>query len=204
MEQTLAMTTTTRTPEKPATQRFIHSGMSWHQFKLLQESFADSPGIRLAYYKGEVEILTVSPDHESISRMITALLVQYFLEKEIEFNPLGSFTQEKEEEVSAQADESFAIGSSSSTTPDLSVEVIFTSGSERKLTRYQVLGVPEVWFWEDGVLRIYHLRESEYERIERSKVLPDLDVSLLSRCLMMTSKVEALKEFKRGIRGGQG
>jgi hypothetical protein len=45
--------------------------------------------------------------------MITALLVQYFLEKQIEFNPLGSFTQEKEEEdVSAQADESLAIGSS--------------------------------------------------------------------------------------------
>lgn len=139
------MTTTTRSPEKTTTQRFIHSGMSWHQFKLLQESFADSPGIRLAYYKGEVETLTVSPDHKSISRMITALLVQYFLEKEIEFNPLGSFTQEKEEEVSAQADESFAIGSSSSTTPDLSVEVIFTSGSERKLTRYQVFCVPEVW-----------------------------------------------------------
>ncbi len=198
------MTTTTRSPEKPTTQRFIHSGMSWHQFKLLQESFADSPGIRLAYYKGEVEILTVSPDHESISRMITALLVQYFLEKEIEFNPLGSFTQEKEEEVSAQADESFAIGSSSSTTPNLSVEVIFTSGSERKLTRYQVLGVPEVWLWEDGVFRLYHLRKSGYERIERSYVLPELDINLLSRCLMMASKIEAVKEFRRALRGGQG
>lgn len=189
----------THTLDKPKDQRLIHSGMNWLSFKLLQESFADSPGVRVAYYKGEIEILTVSPDHESISRMITGLLIMYFVDKEIEFNPLGSFTQEKEEEVSAQADESFAIGSSTATTPDLSIEVIFTSGSERKLTRYKALGVPEIWFWEDGVLRLYHLRESEYERIERSKVLPDLDVSLLSRCLMMTSKVEALKEFKRGI-----
>jgi Uma2 family endonuclease len=173
--------------------------MNWRSFKLLQESFADSPGIRLAYYKGEVEILTVSPDHESISRMITGLLIVYFLEKEIEFNPLGSFTQEKEEEVSAQADESFAIGSSTSTTPDLSIEVIFTSGSDRKLTRYQVLGVPEVWFWEDGVLKLYHLRSTGYERIERSEVLRDLDISLLSRCLMMASKIEAVKEFRQVI-----
>ena len=45
-------------------QRLVHSGMSWQQFKLLQESFADSPGIRLAYYKGKIEILTVSSDHE--------------------------------------------------------------------------------------------------------------------------------------------
>ncbi len=196
-------TATTKSLDKPTTQQFIHSGMNWRQFKLLQESFADSPGIRLAYYKGEVEILTVSPDHESTSRMITVLLSTYFLEKEIEFNPLGSFTQEKEEEVSAQADESFAIGSSTSTTPDLSVEVIFTSGSARKLARYQVLGVPEVWFWEDGVLKLYHLRKSGYERIERSEVLRDLDINTLSRCLMMASKIEAVKEFRRVIRGGQ-
>jgi Uma2 family endonuclease len=183
----------------PKAQRFVHSGMSWQQFKLLQESFADSPGIRLAYYKGEVEILTVSPDHESISRMIAGLLILYFLENEIEFNPLGSCTQEKPEDVSAQADESFAIGSSTATTPNLSIEVVFTSGGERKLTRYKALGVPEVWFWEDGVLKMYQLQESGYEGITRSHVLPNLDINLLSRCLMIASKVEATREFRRGI-----
>lgn len=190
----------TYTTDKPKAQRFVHPGMSWLSFKLLQQSFANSPGIRLAYYRGEVEILTVSPEHESISRMITGLLIEYFLYKEIEFNPLGSFTQEKEaQEVSAQADESFAIGSSTATTPDLSIEVIFTSGSDRKLTRYQVLGVPEIWFWEDGIFRIYHLRESEYKRVDRSELLPDRDINLLSRCLMVVSKIEATKEFRRGI-----
>ena len=190
----------TYTTDKPKAQRFVHSGMSWLSFKLLQQSFANSPGIRLAYYRGEVEILTVSPEHESISRMITGLLIEYFLYKEIEFNPLGSFTQEKEaQEVSAQADEAFAIGSSTATTPDLSIEVIFTSGSDRKLTRYQVLGVPEIWFWEDGIFRIYHLRECEYERVDRSELLPDRDIKLLSRCLMMVSKIEAIKEFRQGI-----
>ncbi|MFB2835793.1 Uma2 family endonuclease [Floridanema evergladense] len=179
-------------------QRLVHSGMIWQQFKLLQESFADSPGIRLAYYKGEIEILTVSPEHESISRMIAFLLCQYFA-KNIEFNPLGSFTQEKNEEVSAQADESFAIGSATATKPDLVVEVIFTSGSDRKLTRYKVLGVPEVWFWEDGLFKLYRLQESGYEQIERSGILPDLDIDLLARCVMMASKLEALKAFQQTI-----
>lgn len=189
----------TYTLNKPKEQRLVHSSLNWQKFKLLQEIFADSPEVRLAYYKGEVEILTVSPEHESISRMITGLLIVYFLEKEIEFNPLGSCTQEKEEEVSAQADESFAISSSTSTTPNLAIEVVFTSGSERKLNRYRVLGIPEVWFWEDGLFKLYHLRESGYERIEQSEILQDLDINLLSRCLMMASKVEALKAFKRGI-----
>ena len=185
------------TLDKTKDQRLVHSGMTWQQFKLLQESFADSPGIRLAYYKGEIEILTVSPEHESISRMIAFLLCQYFLAKNIEFNPLGSFTQEKEEEVSAQADESFAIGSATATKPDLVVEVIFTSGSDRKLTRYKVLGIPEVWFWEDGLLKLYRLQESGYEQIERSQVLPDLNIDLLARCVMMASKLEALKAFQQ-------
>ncbi|MCL1472884.1 Uma2 family endonuclease [Argonema antarcticum] len=185
--------------DKTKNQRLVHSGMSWQQFKLLQESFADSPGIRLAYYKGQVEILTLSPDHESISRMIAFLLCQYFLNKNIEFNPLGSFTQEKEQEVSAQVDESFAIGSSTATKPDLVVEVIFTSGSDRFLERYKVLGVPEVWFWEDGLFRLYRLRESGYDRIERSEILPDLDINLLTRCVMMASKLEGLKVFQQEI-----
>jgi hypothetical protein len=35
------------------------------------------------------------------------LLSDYFVEKDIEFNRLGNFSQEKGEEVSAQAEESF-------------------------------------------------------------------------------------------------
>jgi Uma2 family endonuclease len=133
--------------------------------------------------------------------MIASLPIDYFVEKDIEFNPLGSFTQEKGEEVSAQADASFLIGKSTGITPDLSIEVVFTSGGKRKLTRYQALGVPAVWFWEDGVFGLYHLRSHGYEKIDQSEVRSGLDINLLSRCLRMASRVEAVKEFRRGISG---
>jgi Uma2 family endonuclease len=189
------------TLDKPKDQRLVQSEISWQQFKLIQQGFSNSPGIRLFYYNSEVEILSVSQEHEIFSRMIASLLIDYFVEKDIEFNPLGSFTQEKGEEVSAQADESFLIGKSTGITPDLSIEVVFTSGGKRKLTRYQALGVPEVWFWEDGVFGLYHLRSHGYEKIDQSEVLPGLDINLLSRCLLMASRVEAVKEFRRGISG---
>lgn len=191
----------TVTLDQPKDQRLVQSEISWQQFKLIQEGFSNSPGIRLFYYNNEVEILSVSQEHEIFSRMIAGLLIDYFVEKDIEFNPLGSFTQEKGEEVSAQADESFLIGKSTGITPDLSIEVVFTSGGKRKLTRYQALGVPEVWFWEDGVFGLYHLRSHGYEKIDQSEVLPGLDINLLSRCLLMASRVEAVKEFRRGISG---
>lgn len=191
----------TVTLNQPQDQRLVQSEISWQQFKLIQQGFSNSPGIRLFYYNSEVEILSVSQEHEIFSRMIASLLIDYFVEKDIEFNPLGSFTQEKGEEVSAQADESFLIGKSTGITPDLSIEVVFTSGGKRKLTRYQALGVPEVWFWEDGVFGLYHLRSHGYEKINQSEVLPGLDINLLSRCLLMASRVEAVKEFRRGISG---
>lgn len=191
----------TVTLNQPKDQRLVQSEISWQQFKLIQQGFSNSPGIRLFYYNSEVEILSVSQEHEIFSRMIASLLIDYFVEKDIEFNPLGSFTQEKGEVVSAQADESFLIGKSTGITPDLSIEVVFTSGGKRKLTRYQALGVPEVWFWEDGVFGLYHLRSHGYEKIDQSEVLPALDINLLSRCLLMASRVEAVKDFRRGISG---
>ncbi|WP_333157011.1 Uma2 family endonuclease [Microcoleus sp. B9-D4] len=191
----------TQTLLQPLDQRFIHSGISWQQFKLIEQGFSDSPGIRLFYYKGEVEILAVSEDHEAISRTLTILLALYFDIKDIEFKPTGSLTLETEGEASAQPDESYLIGRSTGTPPDLSVEVIFTSGNVKKLQRYRVLGVSEVWFWEDGVLAMYRLGSEDYEKIYSSVVLPDLDINLLCRCLLMASSVEAMREFRRGISG---
>lgn len=189
----------TQTIDKPTEQRLTHSGMSWHQFQLLQESFANSPGIRLFYYQGEVEILAVSKDHEVFSELIGILLAEYFVEKGIEFTPTGSFTQEKEGIASAQADKSYFVDPVSST-PDLSVEVVFTSGNERKLPRYQALGVFEVWFWEDGLFSLYCLHSDGYERVSKSELLPELDIELLTRCVLMTSRLEAVREFRQGLK----
>ncbi|MCU0542692.1 MAG: hypothetical protein MUE44_10925 [Oscillatoriaceae cyanobacterium Prado104] len=115
----------TATLEELKDQRLIHSGIDWQQFKLIEQGFSNSPGIKLFYFKGEVEILAVSQEHESFSRTIAGLLIDYFVEKDIDFNPLGSFTQEKEPKVSVQSDESFLIGKSTGKTPDLAIEVIF-------------------------------------------------------------------------------
>ncbi len=84
------------------------------------------------------------------------------------------------------------------------IEVVFTSGGAAKLQRYQALGVPEVWFWQDSLFSLYRLRTDGYESIERSKIpeLATLDLDLLSRCVLMgeTSRLEAIREFRQAIR----
>ena len=196
---------TAATAPQTTDQRIVLSGRSWEQFKLIQKGFEDAPGIRLFYFDGTIEILMPGREHEVFKAIIAILLVLYFEERDIEFEPTGSMTQEREGIASAEADESFCIGVSKPT-PDLSIEVIFTSGGANKLQRYQVLGVPEVWFWQDGVFTLYHLRGDRYDRLDRSEIpeLAGLDIEWLTRCVLMgeTSRLEAMREFRKGIQVG--
>jgi Uma2 family endonuclease len=180
----------------------VHSGRSWEQFKLIQKGFEQSPGVRLFYHNGTIEILMPGREHELFGRVIGYLVVTFLIKKGIFFQPTGAMTQEKEGEVSAQADESYCLGSVKPI-PDLAIEVIFTSGSIDKLARYRALGVSEVWFWQDGLLALYHLRSDGYEAIDRSELegLQDLDIELLKRCILMaeTDAGEAIKAFQMEI-----
>lgn len=141
-------------------------------------------------------------EHEIFSRLIGYLVTTFLTEKGIFFQPTGAMTQEKEGVVSAQADESYCI-ESAKTIPDLSIEVVFTSGGISKLERYKALGVPEVWFWEDRVLKLYRLQDDTYEPIDRSQLpgLNDLDLDLLRRCILMaeTDTGAAIRAFRREI-----
>lgn len=120
------------------------------------------------------------------------------MEQGIEFFPSGSFTQEIPGIVEYQADLSYCFGNDKPI-PDLCIEVVITSGSPIKLNKYKLMQVPEVWFWEDGTFEVYCLREQEYEKVVKSELLPELDLSLLNRCLLLSSPLEAVREFSQGI-----
>ena len=59
--------------------------------------------------------------------------------------------------------------------PDLAIEAIISSGLVDKLEIYQGLEVAEVWQWQKGWFPISHLRQTGYELIPSSELLPNLD-----------------------------
>ena len=191
----------TQTLAQSSDQQIILQG-PWEKFRFIQQASEDSPGVRLAFYDGEIEILMPGREHELFGSVIGGLLLIYLAQKGIFFQPTGSMTQQKEGEVSVQADQSYCIGSVKPI-PDLSIEVVFTSGGAIKLRRYRALGVPEVWFWMDGTLTLYHLRTTGYERVGCSELagLEDLDIDFLKRCILMaeTNAGEAVRIFQQSI-----
>jgi hypothetical protein len=72
-----------------------------------------------------------------------------------------------------------------------------------KLACYQALGIPEVWFWEDGSLLLYGLRGDCYERLDHSNLpgLNTLNLDLLKRCILIaeTDTGEAIRVFRSQI-----
>ena len=186
-----------------AEQRLILPGYySWEQFEAIESLMADSSGLRITYLDGWIEFMTLGEAHETISCLLNFLIQLYFCEMGIEYIPVGSATRrDRARDVSFEPDESYYIGEKKEH-PDLAVEVTITSGSTNKLAKYLRLRIPEVWFWENNQLAVYGLREDNYnyEQISRSELLPELDLELLVRCVLMPSRIEARREFLNGIR----
>ena len=184
-----------------AEQRLILPGYyTWEQFEAIESLMADSPGLRITYFDGWIEFRTLAEEHESFKKALAILLEAYFFELGIEFFPVGSATRrDRARDVSFEPDESYYIGSRKEH-PDLAVEVTITSGSTNKLAKYLRLRIAEVWFWENNRLAVYRLREDDYEQVSRSELLPELDLALLVRCVLMPSIIEARTEFIQGMR----
>lgn len=181
----------------------LFEGLTWREFKAV-EQLLDRPGYRLSFLDGVLEIVQVpSEAHETVKKRIAALLELYLLTAGFDFTPTGSMTLENETgQVKREADESYWLTPGKSR-PDLAIEVVFTSGGLNKLEAYKRLRIAEVWFWEDGALKVYGLRgegdKLSYEQIQASEVVPGIDLDLLLRCINMTNHVEAVRAWQQVI-----
>lgn len=62
---------------------------------------------------------------------------------------------------------------------------------------YLRLGIPEVWYWEDGVLNVYGLVKDKqvYENVKASRFFPDLNLNILAKYITYYDQYEAIAEF---------
>lgn len=177
--------------------------LTWREFKAA-EQLIDRPGIRLSFLDGLLEIRRMSGEkHETIKERIGTLLDLYFLQAGIDYTPTGSMTLESEKGlVKRDADKSYKL-SSGLAQPNLAIEVVVTSGGIDKLAAYKRLGMPEVWFWENGSLAIHYLRITDesikYEQLQSSEALPSLDIATLTKCINISNHVEAVEAFQQTI-----
>lgn len=184
-----------------AEQRLVLEGVSWQQYEMMLAALGnDFPNLRLSYLEGTLEIMTTSPEHEELKKVVGMLLEAYFQETRTRFHALGSATFRKAMKLRGlKPDECYCLGGKKEF-PDLALEIVITSGLVNKLDIYQGLGVTEVWQWQDDQFLIHHLRPTGYEQITRSELLPDLDMQLLASYVKPDDQFDAVMEFRDRLR----
>jgi Uma2 family endonuclease len=183
----------------------LFSGLTWREFRAV-EQLLDRSGYRFSFLDGVLEIVKMPKElHETVKERLAALLALYLLAAGFEFTPTGSMTLESEaDQVKCEADKSYRLKDHRGRS-DLAIEVVVTSGGINKLEAYKRLKISELWFWDDSVLDLYHLRQDgetlSYEKINQSEAVPGIDLELLKRCILINSHVEALKVWQKAIGG---
>lgn len=173
-------------------QILLMNEISWDIYETLLQSCQNNSHYRFKYLEGTLEIMSPSRRHEVDKKIIALLLETYFIEKGIDFYPLGSTTFRREAAARGiEPDECYCFNSEKPV-PDLAIEIVVTSGGIDDLLIYQGLGVSEVWFWRNNQFLLYYLRGKQYEQIAKSELFPDLDLELLASLVMSGGKPKDL------------
>ncbi|MFM7885706.1 MAG: Uma2 family endonuclease [Pseudanabaena sp.] len=176
-------------------------GVSWLQFESIEAAFSNIEGVRFVYLDGVLEIMTLSSEHEDVKSTIGLLLEAYMRHFGIRFYKRGSATLgNKELGGRKEPDESYNFDVKKAI-PDLVIEVVLTSGNINVLDLYLRLGVPEVWYWQDGLLSVYCLVKEKqiYENLNSSQFFPDLILSTFTKYITYYDQYEAIAEFIKEI-----
>lgn len=185
-------------------QRLRLEGITWQQYDALVALFMDQfPALRMTYLEGVLELMSTSPEHERLKTIIGRLIEAFAEEADLDLNGYGSATFRQEAAACGlEPDECYTFGILNET-PDIAIEIVLSSGSVDKLAVYQGLGVQEVWFWENQSFSIYSLtgQTSGYEKLSTSRLLPGLDLSLLTQFIDQPSQTQAVKAYRQVLQG---
>jgi Uma2 family endonuclease len=180
----------------------ILNGVSWDCYESLVELLGDDhPSLRLTYREGSLEIMTTSPEHERLKKLIARLLELWAIELGVRLEGYGAATfKKKAKERGLEPDECYVL-TELTEVPDIAIEVVHKHGGIDKLDVYAGLEVPEVWFWENERLAVYALDGGEYQRRERSGLLPGLDLDEFADVTHNAKdQTSALQDYRERLR----
>jgi Uma2 family endonuclease len=164
------MNLTTSVRQTPVRPSLVLSGIDWQTYGRLLWAFAERPGVRLTYDRGELEIMSPLFEHDDDGRFLGRLVAALTEELGLPLKQGGSVTmRRRRRQRGIEADESFWIANAARMAgrrrlnlrtdppPDLAIEVDVSHSSLDRLGIYATLGVPEVWRLEGDTLTFHVL-----------------------------------------------
>jgi Uma2 family endonuclease len=196
-------------------QRIQLQDVDWPEFEAILEEMGDRRSSRVAYFDSVLEIRMPLPEHEVDNELIGDIVKILLEELDIDNECFGSTTFKRKQMVAGiEPDQCFYIENYAvmigkrrvdltiDPPPDLAIEIDVTSTTG--LDAYQALGVPELWRFEEGTLRISLLQAGQYQDSLESAHFPQFDVIQLVKQVIEQSqsigRSQTLKAFRQQIR----
>ncbi len=187
--------------------------VGYQTYERVLEKYPDRKNPRLLYDRGTLEIMPLSPFHETSERLLDLIFELIAEELELEdYINYGSTTQKRERlERGIESDSSFYIGAKaglmrnkekvleSDPSPDLVFEVDATHSSINKIPLLAALGITEIWQVEKKKLKILVLGEGKYAESGQSVILPGLTRAALNEFIADSGKLSR-PEWRRKVR----
>ncbi len=162
------------------------SGVDWQTYARLLRAFAERPGIRLTYDRGELEIMSPLLEHDNDGQFLGRLVVALTEEMGLPIKGGGSTTmRRRRHRRGLEADECYWIANAprmagrrrldlrTDPPPDLALEVDVTYSSLDRMGIYAALGVPEVWRLDGDTLTFHVLgKDGAYASEAASRSFP--------------------------------
>jgi Uma2 family endonuclease len=159
----------------------------WAFYEETLEQIGERP-LRVTYSDGRMEIMSPLPKHELVKKAIARLVESIEPTLDIPLGTLGNTTFRSEPAMKGlEPDECYYIQNEPAVremerfdaetypAPDLAIEVDVFSRSIAREPIYAKLGIPEIWRYRDGKLRVRKLESSgEYSDAESSLAFPFL------------------------------
>jgi Uma2 family endonuclease len=177
----------------PAGSKLLLSDVSWDEYEELIEGIGERRHLRISYDNGNLEILTVSPEHAGCASLFAVFIYVLTEELDLEFFSIGSTTLKLKRALKGkEPDDSFYFSDLTrilgkrrldlefDSPPDLVVEVDVGIPTFDKLAIYAGLGVPEAWRFDGQQIEFYCLAGKRYEKVSNSALFPFLPTSALT------------------------
>jgi Uma2 family endonuclease len=199
----------------PPGQTVILDSVNWNEFESILEDLGENRSSRIAYDRGQLEIMTPLPEHEVNKEYISDFVKILLEELDIEFCPLGSTTFKNQSMFKGiEPDSCFYIQNEAvvrgkdrldltvDPPPDLALEIDVTNRSHPEI--YQSLGVPELWRYKPSKLQILLLIDSKYVESDRSANFPNFSLietipQYLTQC-RTEGRNKGMKAFRNWVR----
>jgi len=186
--------------------------ITWLEFESILQELGEKRRTRIAYSNSTLEIMVPLPEHERPKDLISDIIKILLKSAGRRYEPFGSTTFKREGAAGVEPDACFYILNyqrmisrrrllPDDPPPDLAIETDVTS--KTKIDAYKIIGVPEVWVYDSGRLRIYLLQDGEYVESDISPNFPEIAIAQLIPATVerawQVGNLQALEEFESAI-----